>query len=153
MWLDNLKSGAFYTISFHFLIIIFIIHYISKLTRWISWWKGVVASNGTWVRIPGPPYFSMFFIFTCSGDHHTQGSTIQLHPLACHAPRDSIQRPRCADHHTHWSTAPYTSLKNQRRPDCSAPNCFPKPPNWVNTPHVCISFSHSFFFFYLFVLI
>ena len=32
-------------------------------------------------------------------------------------------------------------------PDFSGPNCFPKPPNWVNTPHVCISFSHSFSLF------
>ena len=52
----------------------------------LSWWKASLASFGTWVRFPGPPYFSMFFTFPCSGDQYAQGFTMHSHQWIAKCP-------------------------------------------------------------------
>ena len=80
-WTIQVSARFFFVLTalvqFSYILILF--HYNIKVAKQLSWWKVVLASLGTWVRIPGPPYFSMFFIFPCSGDQRAQKSTMRSH--------------------------------------------------------------------------
>ena len=77
-----------------FSYIIFSIHYINKYAQQLSWWLRWLAGIGTWVRFPGPPYFSIILVVTCSGEISLQWSTMCAYDCACQVSRKSHSKVR-----------------------------------------------------------
>ena len=116
------------------------------------WWLGtLLASLGTWVRSPGPPYFLLFFLITWLGTQRVQNST--MHPALELATRPirSIQWSEAADHHVHRSTPSYTSQESPRGLAFNGPNCWQFTSKRANKPPMFVFF--LFLFFLLFILI
>ena len=72
------------SISVFVFYMLIVIHYYYKVTKQLSWWNVVLASLGTWVRLPGPLPFSYYFVFHIPTQRAFQGAPYIHYPSVPH---------------------------------------------------------------------
>ena len=127
-----------------------IVHYTHKRTHLAERLMHCLANNGTWVRFPGPPYFSIYFVLTYFHAVHAPGSTMRLHLLACHMSPEI--HPKAKTCRSHW-TLVNACTRNQKKSKKGLTMVGQVAQTYLQrgqqTPLCLYLFSHSFFSFFV----
>ena len=71
--------------------------------RWLSWQACWVESNGTWVRIPGPPICFVIFFHSCSSTNSSIWTTMDFRSPDARWPPGQIWWLGMRIYHKAWS--------------------------------------------------